>query len=58
VLFLMLLENLTSAPKRGAPLFQEPPCALELFAPNFLHSSLDGAIGRSCNCVQLGQPDL
>jgi hypothetical protein len=54
----MLLENLTSAPKRGAPLFQEPPCALELFAPNFLHSSLDGAIGRSCNCVQLGQPDL
>jgi hypothetical protein len=58
VLFLMLLEDLTSALQRSPTLFQDSPCALELFAPYFLHSSEGGTIGQICGCVLPGQSDL
>jgi hypothetical protein len=58
MLQLVFPQSLSSAVERLPPVFHHLPCALELLAAHFLHSSNTGTIGRLCGFVLLSQLNL
>jgi hypothetical protein len=58
MLLLVFPQSLSSAVERLSPVFRHLPCALELLAARFFHSSNAGTIGRLCGFVLLSQFNL